>query len=64
MTTVPGNNIFIQQSGATQELIYQTNTSNSSPKQAAAQQQANEIVQGTIVQDPDSSDRLLDITAW
>jgi len=64
MTTVPGNNIFIQQSGATQELIYQINTSKPSPKQVAAQQQANELAQGTIVQDPDSSDRLLDITAW
>ena len=57
MTTVPGNNIFIQQSGATQESIYQINTSKPSPKQVAAQQQA-------IAQDPDSSDRLLDITAW
>ena len=64
MTTVPGNNIFIQQSGATQELIYQINTSKPSPKQVAAQQQANELAQGTIVQeDPDSSGRLLDITA-
>jgi len=64
MTTVPGNNIFIQQSGAAQELIYQTNTSKPSPKQVAAQQQANELAQGTIVQNPDSSDRLSDIKAW
>ena len=64
MTTVPGNNIFIQQSGADQELIYQTNASKPFPKQSALQQQANELAQGTIVKDPDSSERLLDITAW
>ncbi len=63
MTIIPGNYIFIQQSGAVQELIYQTNTSKPSPKQVAAQQQANELAQSTIVQDPDSSGRLLDITA-
>jgi len=64
MTIIPGNNIFIQQSGAVQKLIYQTNTSKPSPKKVAAQQQANELAQGTIVQeDPDLSGRLLDITA-
>ena len=62
MTIIPGNNIFIQQSGADQELISQTNASKPFPKQVALQQQANELAQGTIVKDPDSSERLLDIT--
>lgn len=58
MTTVPGHNIVIQQSGAAQELIHQTQTSKPSPEQAAAQQQANELAQNTTVQSSDESEKL------
>lgn len=58
MTTVPGHNIVIQQSGAAQELIHQTQTSKPSPEQAAAQQQANELAKNTIVQSSDESEKL------
>ncbi len=57
MTTVPGHNLVIQQSGAAQELIHQTNTK-PSPEQAAAQQQANELAQGTTVQGTEESEKL------
>ncbi len=58
MTTVPGHNIVIQQSVAAQELIHQTGTPKPSPEQAAAQQQANELAQGTIVQGAEESEKL------
>ncbi len=58
MTTVPGHNIVIQQSGAAQELIHQTNTPKPSPEQAAAQQQANVLAQGTTVQGTEESEKL------
>jgi len=58
MTTVPGHNIVIQQSGAAQELLHQTNTPKPSPEQAAAQQQANELAQGTMVQKSEESEKL------
>ncbi len=57
MTTVPGHNIVIQQSGAAQELLHQTNTPKPSPEQAAAQQQANELAQGTMVQKSEESEK-------
>ena len=58
MTTVPGHNIVIQQSGTAQELIHQSNAAKPSPEQAAAQQQANELVQGTTVQGTEESEKL------
>jgi len=57
MTTVPGHNVVIQQSGVAQELIHQTSTK-SSPEQAVAQQQANELAQGTTVQGSEESEKL------
>ncbi len=58
MTTVPGHNIVIQQSVAAQELAHQAHTTKPSPEQAAAQQQANELVKGTTVQQFDESEKL------
>ena len=58
MTTVPGHNIVIQQSGAAQELANQAHTSKPSPEQAATQQQANELVRNTTVQEFDESEKL------
>ncbi len=57
MTTVPGHNVVIQQSGVAQELIHQTSTK-SSPEQSVAQQQANELAQGTTVQGSEESEKL------
>jgi hypothetical protein len=58
MTTVPGHNIVLQQSGVAQELTHQTSTPKPSPEQAAAQQQANAVAQGTTVQGSDESEKL------
>jgi hypothetical protein len=58
MTTVPGHNIVIQQSGAAQEMTHQVHSPKPSPEQAAAQQGANELAQNTTVQEFDESERL------
>ncbi len=58
MTTVPGHNIVIQGSGAAQELTQQAHSPKPSPEQAAAQQQASELVKNTTVQEFDESERL------
>ncbi len=58
MTTIPGHNIVIQQSGTAQELTHQANVLKPSPEQAAAQQQINEQVQSTTVQEFDETARL------
>jgi vancomycin resistance protein YoaR len=57
MTTVPGHNIVIQQSGAAQELSNQAQASKPSPEQAAAQQEASELQKNTTVQEFDESER-------
>ena len=58
MTTVPGHNIVIQQSGAAQELTHQAHSPKPSPEQAAAQQEVNERIKNTTVQEFEESDRL------
>ncbi|MBU2628092.1 MAG: hypothetical protein KKE61_05710, partial [Proteobacteria bacterium] len=58
MTTVPGHNIIIQQSGAAHELAHQSHTPKPSPEQAAAQQEANVLVKNTTVQEFDEAERL------
>ena len=58
MTTVPGHNIVIQQSGTVQERAHQTQTSKPSPEQAVAQQQASDLVKNTTVQEFDESEKL------
>ena len=58
MTTVPGHNIVIQQSGTAQELANQAHTPKPSPEQAAAQQAINIRVKNTTVQEFDASEKL------
>lgn len=58
MTTIPGHNIIIQQSGSAQKTLQQSNTAKAVPEQAVAQQQINEQVKKTIVQESDESVRL------
>jgi len=56
MTTVPGHNIVIQQSVAAQDLINQS--PKSSPEQIAAQQEANELLKNTTVQEFEEAEKL------
>jgi hypothetical protein len=58
MTTIPGHNIIIQQSGTAQEMLHQTNTPKPSPEQAVAVQAANALVKNTTVQTSEESERL------
>ncbi|WDP89793.1 MAG: hypothetical protein HUN04_08750 [Desulfobacter sp.] len=58
MTTVPGHNQLLQQSVMTQELGQQSHSAKPSPGQAAAVQQAQEVVQNTTVQVSEESERL------
>jgi len=58
MTTVPGHNVVIQQSGVAQELTHQANSPKPSPEQAAAQQEAGQQVKNTTVQEFDESEKL------
>lgn len=58
MTTVPGHNIVIQQSGAAQELTQQTHAHKPSPEQAAAQQEIDDRLKSTTVQEFEESERL------
>lgn len=58
MTTVPGHNIVIQQSVAAQELAHQGQAPKPSPEQAAAQQEANELLKNTTVQEFDEAEKL------
>ena len=58
MTTVPGHNLVIQQSGAAQELSNQSQTAKPSPEQIAAQQEINDREKSTTVQQFEESERL------
>ena len=58
MSTIPGHNIVLQQSGVAQEIAHQANSPKTSPEHAAAQQQANEQAQKTTVQGFDESSKL------
>lgn len=58
MTTVPGHNIVIQQAGAAQELSNQAQSLKPSPEQAAAQQEINERIKSTTVQEFEESEKL------
>ncbi len=58
MTTVPGHNIVIQQSGTAQEFSNQSQSSKPSPEQAAAAQEANELVKNSTVQEFDESEKV------
>ncbi|MCP4020502.1 MAG: hypothetical protein GY729_01550 [Desulfobacteraceae bacterium] len=58
MTTVPGHNIVLQQSGAAQEMAQQAQTPKPSPEQAAAQQEINELAKNSTVQEFEEAERL------
>ena len=58
MTTIPGQNVVIQQSGAAQELSSHAQNSKQSAEQAEIQQQANELVKKSTVQEFDASEKL------
>jgi len=58
MSTISGHNLVIQQSGVAQEMTHQTTTPKPSPEQAAALQQAGEIVKNSTVQEFEESERL------
>lgn len=58
MTTVPGHNQILQQSGIVQEMHHQANAPKPSPDQAAALQQAQQVVQNSSVQLTDQAQRL------
>ncbi|MCF6248228.1 MAG: hypothetical protein L3J69_12835 [Desulfobacula sp.] len=58
MTTVPGHNIVLQQSGAAQELAQQAHSPKPTPEQAVAQQEAGQVVKNSTVQEFDESERL------
>jgi len=58
MTTVPGHNQIFQQSGIAQDLTQQAHSQKPSPDQAAALQQAQEVVQNSTIQGSEASERL------
>ena len=58
MTTVPGHNIVIQQSVAAQELTQNAHSPKPSPEQAAAQQEVNERIKNTTVQEFEEAENL------
>lgn len=58
MTTVPGHNQMLPQSGIAQELSHQAHTLKPSPDQAAAQQQAQEVIRNSSVQGSEEAERL------
>jgi len=58
MTTIPGHNQIFQQSGIAQELSQQAQSPKPSPDQAAALQQAQEVVQNSTIQGSEESERL------
>ncbi|MEE4363409.1 MAG: hypothetical protein V2J08_05720 [Desulfotignum sp.] len=58
MTTIPGHNQIIQQSGIAQEISQQAHSLKPSPDQAAVQQQAQELRKNSSVLASDESERL------
>ena len=58
MTTIPGHNQIIQQSGIAQEISQQAHSLKPSPDQAAVLQQAQEIRKNSTVLASDESERL------
>jgi hypothetical protein len=58
MTTVPGFNLLIQQSGIVREVNQSAGTPNPEPGHAAAEQVANEQAKKTIIQETEESEKL------
>jgi len=58
MTSIPGHNLVIQQSGVAQEASHQVASPKPSPEQAAALQEAGEILKNSTVQEFEESEKL------
>ncbi len=58
MTTVPGFNYLIQQSGIVRESRQSTNTPNPEPTQTVTEQLANEHAKKTIVQELEEPEKI------
>ena len=58
MTTIPGHNQILQNSGAAQEASQQAHSPKPSPEQAAGVQQAQEVIQQSTVQGSEEAERL------
>lgn len=58
MTTIPGHNQILQQSGVAQELSQQVHSPKPSPDQAAVIQQAQEVLENSTIQESEESERL------
>ena len=58
MTTIPGHNQVLQNSGAAQEASQQAHSPKPSPEQAAGIQQTQEVLQRSVVQGSEESERL------
>lgn len=58
MTSIPGLNQILPQSSIARDLSNQGAAHKPSPDQAVVQQQAQEIIKGSTVQDAEESDRL------
>jgi 1,6-anhydro-N-acetylmuramate kinase len=57
-TTIPSHNLVIQQAGVAQEITHQTTAPKPSPEQAAALQQAGEVLKNSTVQEFEESEGL------
>ncbi|ACN16765.1 conserved hypothetical protein [Desulforapulum autotrophicum HRM2] len=55
MTTIPGHNVVVQQSGVLHEATHHVRPNNPDPEQLAAQQAAKEIVERSTVPESNSS---------
>jgi hypothetical protein len=58
MTTVPGFNLLIQQSGIVREMNPSSSTLNPEPGQAAGELVANEEAKKTIIQETEEPEKL------
>ncbi len=58
MTTVPGHNQVLQQSGLAQEFSHQAHAPKPGPDQAATIQQAQQVVKNTTIQRSEDSERM------
>ena len=58
MTTVPGFNLLIQQSGIVREMNPASSTPNPEPGQAAGELVANEEAKKTIIQETEEPEKL------
>lgn len=58
MTTVPGHNQMLQQSGMAKEFSHQAHSPKPSADQAVAHQQAQQVVKNSTVQTSEESERL------